>query len=86
MPNRTQSPDIQEISKLILPKPQVVHLDNGIPIYITNLGTQAIVKMEIVFYAGRPYESKQLVARTAATLLKEGTKSYNSAEYSLQNH
>ena len=47
---------------------------------VTNMGTQDIVKIEIVFRAGRPFESKRLAARTTATLLKEGTKNYTSGQ------
>ena len=80
MLNRTQSPEIQQIKNLKLPYPELLHLDSGIPVYVTNMGTQDIVKIEVVFDAGRPYEHKKLASRTTASLLKEGTKSYTSAQ------
>lgn len=79
MLDRTQSPEIQQIKNLKLPHPELIHLDSGIPVYVTNMGTQAVVKIEVVFQAGRPFEDKKLVARTTAALLKEGTKNYTSA-------
>lgn len=79
MPNRTQQPPIREIDKLELPPVQILTLDNGIPVYAVNMGTQEVLKLEIIFFAGRPFEHKKLVARATAAMLKEGSKSYDSA-------
>lgn len=80
MPNRVIAPEIQEIKNLKLPQPTVHTLDNGIPVYVTNMGTQDIVKLEVIFFAGRPFESKKLVSRATASMLKEGTKNYTAAQ------
>jgi len=80
MPDRTKAPEIQEIANLKLPTPIVHQLDNGIPVYETRMGTQDVVKLEIVFFAGRPYEQKKLVSRATASLLKEGTAHFTSAK------
>ena len=80
MPNRTQSPAIKEISSIVLPKVETFTLDNGIPVKVINKGTQDILKLEIVFFAGRPFEEKRLVARATSGLLKEGTESFTSAQ------
>ena len=80
MPNRKKAPIIQDISNLRLPNTQKISLDNGIPVYILNMGTQDILKLEMVFYAGRPFENKKLLGRATARLLKEGTPQYNSQE------
>jgi predicted Zn-dependent peptidase len=73
-------PDIQEVKNLTVPPPEVWHLPNGVPVYETNLGTQDIVKLELVFFAGRPYEKKKLAFRGTAALLKEGTAHHSSAD------
>ncbi len=80
MPNRTQSPAVKEISKIDIPVAENYTLDNGIPVKVINKGTQDILKLEVVFFAGRPFEQKRLVARATASLLKEGTKNYTSAQ------
>ena len=80
MINRKIAPEIKDISKLILPQPKKHVLDNGIPVYEINIGTQPALKLEIVFNAGRPYEEKHLVSRATARLLKEGTAQYSAAE------
>ena len=80
MLDRKIPPAIKRIKSLHLPLPQQMVLSNGIPVYITNMGTQDVVKMQIIFDAGRPFEAKQLVARTTSRLLREGTSNYSSAE------
>ena len=79
MPNRQIAPQIHDISKLDLPPFRVHTLDNGIPVHLIELGTQELLKIEIIFNAGRPYEQKQLVARATSRLLKEGTRQFDSA-------
>ena len=79
MPERSVMPAVQEISNLKVPRPEVWHLSNGIPVYEISLGTQEIVKLELVFFAGRPFEKKKLVSRFVPSLLKDGTKNYSSA-------
>jgi predicted Zn-dependent peptidase len=60
--------------------PDILHLDNGIPVYVTSMGTQDVIRLEVVFDAGRPFEEKGLVSRATAALLKEGTRRHNAAE------
>lgn len=73
-------PEIKEIEKLELPRPSEFKLDNGISVFDTRMGTEDVLKMEIVFQAGRPYEHKKLASRATAQMLKEGTKSFSSAK------
>ncbi|MFZ2899788.1 MAG: pitrilysin family protein [Saprospiraceae bacterium] len=72
MVNRSKPPKIHEIRNLALPTPRLHYLDNGIPVYEVCMGTQEVLKLELVFQAGRPYEKVPLVSRTAAALLREG--------------
>ena len=78
--DRTIQPPITTIDKIPLPKPEKIILSNGIPVYITNMGTQEVMKMQVVFRAGRPYEKKQLAARATSRILREGTKSFTSKQ------
>ena len=80
MLNRNIAPEVTDYFVLDLPVPQVHTLDNGIPVYETRMGTQDILKTEILFYAGRPAESKRMTARATAALLQEGTASYTSED------
>ncbi len=79
MLDRTQAPPIYQIDRLRLPQPLLHHLDNGIPVYDTRINTQDVLKIEFVFQAGRPQETKKLVARATAGLLKDGAGALDGA-------
>ncbi len=80
MLNRKIAPSIQEVRNLVLPKPQKIQLDNGIPVYVLDFPGQEILKIEVVYHAGRPEENKRLAARATARMLREGTGSHTGAE------
>lgn len=50
-------------------------LDNDIPVYSIDAGTQDVLMIEWVFYAGNWYEQKNIVAATTNFMLKNGTHS-----------
>lgn len=79
-PDRSQAPALQQISNLQLVEPVVHQLDNGIPVHEINLGTQDVLKLEIIFKAGRWMERSQLAARATGALLKDGTTHKTSAQ------
>jgi zinc protease len=79
MLDRTQAPPIADIGNLTVPPYELHYLQNGIPLYVVNMGTQAVVKLEIIFHAGRPYEHRQLAARATLSMLKEGCAEYTAA-------
>ena len=78
MLDRSKPPLIKVIDQLNLPKTEKHQLDNGIPVYEVNLGTQQVVKVEFIFSAGRPFEDKRLASRATLGLLKEGTKNHSA--------
>jgi predicted Zn-dependent peptidase len=71
---RKQRPPIKALTEVRLPPAEVWTLRNGMPVYSAALGTQEIIRLELVFWAGRPYEQQPLTAMAAAHLLKEGTR------------
>lgn len=48
-------------------------LDNGVPVYTINTGSQDVMQVEWVYYAGNYFESKQGVASATNFMLKNGT-------------
>ena len=78
--NRKIQPGTHLIDKFTFPQPELIRLDNGIPVYQLNTGTQDITKIEFLFSAGGWFEEKALVAKFTNKMLKEGTRSYSSAE------
>jgi zinc protease len=77
--NRKIAPPIYTVTKLDLPIPKIIKLDNGIPVYILDYPDFQIVKLEIVYQAGRLEEHKRMVSRATARLVREGTNQYDSA-------
>ena len=78
--DRKSPPAIFEVQNLFLPRPEVILLDNGIPVYVLDFPGQEIVKIEAVFRAGRPEEAKRLASRATAKLLREGTLTRTAAD------
>lgn len=48
-------------------------LDNGLPVYSVNAGTQEVTQIEIVLYAGNNFETQKGQAAACNFLLKNGT-------------
>lgn len=86
MTNRTQAPQILDAVELDLQlKPiQQFKLDNQVPVYAFDGGTQDVLVVEFVFYAGNWYEEKNIVAGTTNFMLKNGTKSKSA--FAINDH
>ncbi|MBL7783132.1 MAG: insulinase family protein [Saprospiraceae bacterium] len=80
MLNRKSPPAIHPVQSLLLPRPELLRLDNGMAVYVLDFPGQEIVKIEAVFRAGRPEEHKRLAARATSKLLREGTNTRTAAE------
>jgi zinc protease len=80
MINRKIAPAIVDTVNIDLQlKPyQSFNLDNGIPVYTVDAGSQEILMLEFVFFAGNSYETKNIVAATTNFLLKNGTSTKNA--------
>lgn len=79
-----EKPQIQRINKLKLFKPEIRHLDNGIPLYIFNIGDQQISKIEINIEGGKCDGGNQAISELSASTLREGSLKYNSEEIAEQ--
>lgn len=76
--NRTMQPQIEIIDKLNQLTSTKTILDNGIPFYQINAGTQDLIKLEFNFKAGLYYQSKKLLASFTNKMLSLGTKSFSA--------
>ncbi|MDA9773443.1 insulinase family protein [Saprospiraceae bacterium] len=79
---RKFGPPIHNIRQIPLPAFQVITLDNGIPLYFINKGSQELAKLDVVFEGGRISETNKTQSRVFGSLLKEGTSNQNSEELS----
>lgn len=78
--NRALAPEIKLIESVNLPKYDLIKLDNGVPVYIINDGEQEVVKVELMFKAGKWYETKNLLADLTNRMLREGTSKNTAAQ------
>lgn len=80
MHKRSNAPVIFNNLVPTLPSVQATELSNGMPCFELRTGTQDILKIDIQFSAGRPFERKAQVSRFTCNALREGTSIRNSAE------
>ena len=80
MLNRKSAPEIIDAVNMHLElKPyETFTLDNGVPVYTVNGGSQEVLMIELVFFAGNWYEEKNIVAATTNFMLKNGTRQKNA--------
>lgn len=79
--NRRRSPRISTITGVQLPKVDLMYLDNGIPVtYLHGAETEAL-RLDICFKIGRQHEHQRMVARTTASMLKEGSFYFSGKEF-----
>jgi predicted Zn-dependent peptidase len=78
--DRSAAPPLREIESITIPPVSQLSLSNGTPVYIINAGSQDVMKMEMIFDAGRWQESQRAVAATTSKLLPEGTISKSAQQ------
>jgi predicted Zn-dependent peptidase len=78
--NRQVGPPYTKIEKLHIPDATTYTLPNGVPVWEVNLGSQDILKIEIVHRAGRSAEKQPLAGRAVSSLLKDGSSGQSSSE------
>jgi zinc protease len=71
---RAKKPKIYKKFHPELPAVNTESLDNGMELHTLQGGTEPVMKLEIIFFAGRPYEHRQQVSRMTCQMLFEGTR------------
>ena len=86
MLNRTIQPTIIDAVSfdLKLRTCEQYQLDNTVPVYSMNAGTQDVLMIEWVFKAGNWFEQKNIIAGTTNFLLKNGTS--NKTAFQINDH
>jgi zinc protease len=84
MLDRTIAPPIKDAVEFNLQLKPYNHftLDNGVPVYSIDAGTQEVLQIELVFYAGNWFEKNKCVASATNYLLKNGTTTQTAFEIS----
>ncbi len=78
--DRTIAPSIATFTTLGLPQAEITYLDNGIPLYVVNSGSQEVSRLDIMFSAGKCDEIAPAAAEMTNLLLKEGVVGMSSAQ------
>lgn len=78
--NRLQAPNLHEISKINIPDIEKLKLDNGMPLWLINTGSQELVKVQISIPAGTVYQNRSLTAFFTNKILKEGSMHFSAAQ------
>ena len=78
--NRNSAPKIKTIKEIALPAINKSNLSNDIPVFTINVGTQEVVKIQLVFKAGIWFQSQALEAFFTGQMLEEGSTKYTAAE------
>jgi predicted Zn-dependent peptidase len=82
--DRKIAPEVKQVAAVKMIEAEKSLLDNALPLYTINAGSQDLVKIEWLFDAGSKFETQKLSAQAANSLLKEGTTKFKSAEIAEQ--
>lgn len=80
MPDRKKGPVSHKIDNLYIPDIEIYQWSNGTKVCEINMGSQEILKIEVVHLAGRSKEDFPLISRAASSLLKDGCGNKSSAD------
>ncbi len=73
-------PRIKQVSPGIIPEASCFRLDNDLPVYLIEAGSEDIVRLEFSFNAGNIKEYIPLLASSTNMMLAEGTRNYSSVK------
>lgn len=73
-------PPVFHIDAPVIPEVLSIQLDNNIPLYLIESGTEDIMRIEFIFKAGQVKEYLPLIASTTNLMLTEGSQNYSSTE------
>jgi zinc protease len=73
-------PPVFPVEKVIIPEAKSYKLNNGVPVYLIEAGTEDIMRLEFVFRAGQIKENLPLLSSTCNMMLSEGSANYSSEE------
>ena len=80
MLDRTVAPPIQKISSIQLPAAEITALPNGARLHCLYNFNQPVLKLELVFKAGKWFEPAPGLSYLTSKLLLEGTRNYTAKQ------
>jgi zinc protease len=73
-------PPVFPVERVIIPEVKLLNLNNGVPVYLIDAGTEDIMRLEVAFRAGQVREHTPLLSSTTNQMLSEGSHNYSSEE------
>src|SRR6478736_3479203 len=80
MLDRKTPPPSSRLDTILLPNPQELRLSDHLKIYFIGGVQQPIVKIDVLFKAGKWFEPKNGVSNFTSSMLEKGTATKSSAE------
>jgi zinc protease len=80
MLNRTEAPAFKKTTQFDLLKPETTLLKNGLAVHYLHGGQQDVIKIELLFQAGKWHEEKAGAGHFSGNLITKGTKKKSSFE------
>jgi predicted Zn-dependent peptidase len=71
--NRSVAPGFYAIEKLVFPEYQKIEIKNEVFLYALKAGTQAVIRLDLIFDAGLVRQLQSAQANFTASMLSEGT-------------
>lgn len=78
MLDRKSAPQFAEIKNFNLPTPELIRLSNSVPLIHFDNVSQEVVKVELIFKAGKWFEPKSGLSQFTAQMLEKGSAKRNS--------
>lgn len=82
MLDRVTPPNFNTIDKIDIVQASKTQLENGIPVYSIDSGSQELVKIEFIFKAGMYFQDFPLLASSTSNMMENGTTNYDSEQLS----
>jgi len=73
-------PQVVPVSPGKIPEAVSARLDNGIPVYMIEAGTEDVMRIDFTFDAGQAMENIPLLSSTVNMMLTEGSENYTSSK------
>ncbi|RPD47224.1 insulinase family protein [Hymenobacter sediminis] len=80
MLDRKVAPPVQPLARVTLPAADVFSLPNGARLHVMRNSAQPVVRLQVVFKAGKWYEPSQGVSLLTARMLLEGTRTRSAKQ------
>ncbi|WP_324672962.1 pitrilysin family protein [Hymenobacter sp. GOD-10R] len=80
MLDRQVAPSVQPLASVTLPAADVFSLLNGARLHVLRNAAQPVVRLQVVFPAGKWYDPKSGVSLLTARMLLEGTRTRNARQ------